>query len=184
MGKRLDYRRLEEEYPNRGQQTYRKLLTPYRALLQKDYGKTLDCTLTCLACIFGEGHYSYLESLAEKRGYDGETHGTNPLTVKAIMREFLQHWGMKGTPRSAYGKGIGWRWATARRLIEVESVPVILNLWRDGRHYYANHSVTVIGVEEYERARFLVVYDCWNDSISLVDYDKLCVISSINWVSK
>lgn len=184
MSKRLDYTRLDEEYPDRGKQTYRKLLTPYKALLQKNYGKTLDCTITSLACIFGEGHYSQFERLAEKRGYDGEKRGTFPLTVKGIMREFLQCWNMPGTASAAYGKGLGWRWATARRLIGTKSTPFILNLWKDGRDYYHDHSVTVIGLEEYEKARFLLVYDNWNETVSLIDYDKLSMISSINWVEK
>lgn len=184
MGTRLDYTRLEEEYPQRGKQVYRKLLTPYKALLQRDYGLRQDCTLTCMACIFGEGHYGALERIAIRHGYNGETHGTWPWTVRAIMAEFLRTWGISGQPRAAYGKGVGWRWSTVKGIIAQRSAPVILNLWRDGRGYYADHSVTVIGVEEYERARFLVVYDCWSEGLSLVDYDKLSIISSINWVKK
>ena len=42
--------------------------------------------------------------------------------------------------------------------------------------------MTVIGVEEYRKDRFLLVLDNWNESISLIDYKKLCTISSINWV--
>ncbi len=184
MGKRLDYTRLEEEYPNRGKQTYRKLLTPYRALLQKNYGKTKDCTLTCLACIYGAGHYASIERIAEKYGYDGETHGTYPVTVKAITKAFLAEWNLPGKPKSAYGKGVGWRWSTLKTLIGDRSTPVILNLWRDGRDYYNNHSVTVIGLEEYENARFLLIYDNWYEAVSLIDYNKLSIASSINWVQK
>lgn len=183
MGVRLDYTRLEAEYPNRGKQVYRKLLTPYRALLQKDYGKAQDCTLTCLACIFGAGHYGEFERIAGRYGYNGDTHGTYPWTVREITAAFLRKWNMPGKPRSAYGKGLGWRWRTVRDIIAQRSAPVILNLWRDGRGYYRDHSVTVIGVEEYERARFLLVYDNWHDGVSLVDYDKLSMVSSINWVN-
>lgn len=182
MGKRLDYTKLAAEYPNRGQQTYRELI-PLRALLQKNYGERLDCTITSMACIFGEGHYSEIEAIARKYGYDGEKYGTNPLTVRRIMRDFLQHWNMPGKPRSAYGKGVGWNFSTIKHLIHGKA-PVVLNLWDDGRGYYHDHSVTIIGAEEYERARFLIVLDNWNASMSLIDYKKLSVISSINWVEK
>lgn len=184
MGTRLDYSRLETEYPDRGKQLYRKLLTPYKALLQKNYGLKQDCTLTCLACIFGEGHYGAIERIAIRHGYNGETYGTHFWTIRAIMAEFLRTWGMAGSARAAYGKGLGWRWSTVKNLIAQRSAPVVLNLYRDGRDYYSTHSVTVVGVEEYERARFLLVYDNWSEGLSLVDYDKLSIISSINWVKK
>lgn len=180
MGTRLDYTRLEQEYPNRGKQTYRKLLTGYKALLQRDYGLAQDCTLTCLACIFGAEHYGDIERVAQRHGYNGDTYGTHPWTVKPIMAEFMAAQGLHGSAKAAYGKGIGWCFGTVRRLIE-GGMPVVLNLWRDGRGYYADHSVVIIGVEEYRRARFLVVYDCWNDSASLIDYNKLSMISGINW---
>ena len=97
------------------------------------------------------------------------------------MADFLRAHHMTGTARSGYGKGIGWRWATVKRLIACQT-PVILNLWDDGRGYYHDHTVTVIGVEEYRKDRFLLVLDNWNESISLIDYKKLSIISSINWV--
>lgn len=35
---------------------------------------------------------------------------------------------------------------------------------------------------EYQRAKFLLVLDNWSETMSLVDYNKLCVASSLNWV--
>ena len=61
-------------------------------------------------------------------------------------------------------------------------IPLVLNLWEDGRGYYHDHSVTVIGAEEYEQARFLLVLDNWHRTVSLIDYDKLWIISSVNWM--
>ena len=145
MAHRLDYSWLPIEYPDRGKQLYRKLI-PLKGLLQKNYGKRLDCTLTSLACIFGEQYYSDIEGIALKYLYNGDKWGTNPLAVKAIMREFIR--------------------------------------WRDGRGYYKDHSVTIIGAEEYEQGRFLLVLDNWHETVSLIDYDKLWIISSINWIDK
>ena len=182
MGRRLDYKRLEAEYPNRGKQTYRKLI-PMTGLLQKNYGKRLDCTLTSLACIFGEQYYSDIEGIALKYLYNGDKWGTNPLAVKAIMREFMRRWDVPGKVKSAYGKGVGWNWLMARKLAD-RGIPAVLNLWEDGRGYYKDHSVTIIGAEKYEQARFLLVLDNWHETVSLIDYDKLCIISSINYIDK
>ena len=180
MKKRLDYTNLQERYPDKGKQLYRQVI-PLQPLLQRNYGEELDCTITSMACIFGEKYYGVIELIARRYGYDGDTRGTNPLTVRRIMAEFMDCAHMTGTARSGYGKGIGWRWATVKRLI-ARQTPVILNLWDDGRGYYHDHTVTVIGVEEYRKDRFLLVLDNWNESVSLIDYKKLSIISSINWV--
>ena len=180
MKKRLDYIALQYEYPDRGKQLFRQVI-PLQPLLQQNYGEALDCTITSLACIFSEKYYDVIESIARRYGYDGERCGINPLTVRRIMADFMKKQHMTGTARSGYGKGIGWRWTTVKRLI-ARQTPVILNLWDDGRGYYHDHTVTVIGVEEYLKDRFLLVLDNWNESISLIDYKKLSIISSINWV--
>ena len=180
MKKRLDYITLQHEYPDRGKQLFRQLI-PLHPHLQRNYGEELDCTITSMACIFGEEHYEQIEAIARRYGYDGEKRGTNPLTVRRIMVDCLRAQHRTGTARSAYGKGIGLRWATVKRLI-ARQTPVILNLWNDGRGYYHDHTVTVIGVEEYRKDRFLLVLDNWNESVSLIDYKKLSIISSINWV--
>ena len=180
MKKRLDYITLQHEYPNRGKQLSRQVIH-LQPLLQRNYGEELDCTITSMACIFGEKYYGQIEAIARRYGYDGEKRGTNPLTVRRIMADFLRAHHMTGTARSEYGKGIGWRWATVKRLI-ARQTPVIMNLWNDGRGYYRDHTVTVIGVEEYRKDRFLLVLDNWNESVSLIDYKKLSIISSINWV--
>lgn len=182
MAHRLDYSWLDLEYPRRGRQVWRKLI-PLEGLLQDDYGKRLDCTLTSLACIFGKQYYGDIERIAEKYGYNGDRRGTNPLAVKAIMREFARLRGIPGKARSAYGKGIGWTWRMVKDILS-RKIPIVLNLWRDGRGYYKDHSVTVIGAEEYEQAKFLLVLDNWHQTVSLIDYDKLCIISSINYIDK
>lgn len=180
MTHRLDYSWLAMEYPKRGKQTYRKLI-PMTGLLQKNYGKRQDCTLTSLACIYGARWYGVIEKIALKYGYDGDKKGTNPLTVKAITRELLKTLHEPGKPRSAYGKIVGWNWRTARALAE-RGIPAVLNLWDDGRGYYHDHSVVLVGVEAYERAKFLLVLDNWHETISLIDYGKLSAVSSLNWV--
>lgn len=181
MGKRLYYRNLGTEYPDIGRRIVRKTLG-MKALLQNDYGERLDCTLTCMACVWGEEYYTEIESIAKRYGYNGEKRGTNPLVVQRIMQVFMKAHKLPGRPCSAYGKGIGWSYATIKRLIN-SGTPVILNLWTDGRSYYKDHSVTVVGFEIYEKAQFLLVYDNWSKGVSMIDYKKLSVISSINYIT-
>lgn len=182
MAHRLDYSWLPIEYAQRGKQTFRKLI-PLKGLLQKNYGKRLDCTLTSLACIFGEQYYGDIEKIALRYGYDGDKKGTNPLVVKAITKEFMRRWDVPGKAKSAYGKGVGWTWHTVKDIVS-RDIPLVLNLWKDGRGYYKDHSVVIIGAEEYEKARFLLVLDNWHETVSLIDFDKLCIISSINYIDK
>lgn len=179
MGKRLCYTNLQKEYPDLGKRKTRKVIK-MEPLLQKDYGERLDCTITSLACIFGKEHYSEIEAIAKKFCYDGNKKGTNPLTVRKIMMRFMDGAGIRGHAYSSYGKLMGWTYGTIRTLIG-KGLPIVLNLWTDGRSYYKDHSVTVVGYEEYEHGQFLLVYDNWNLSISMIDYQKLSAVSSINW---
>lgn len=151
-----------------------------KPLLQKNYGQANDCTLTCLAFMFGEKYYGDIERIAKTYGYDGEKSGTNPLTIKAIMSKTMKIAGVNGTAKSAYGKGIGFTWNTIKTLINGKHY-VILNLWDDGRNYYHDHSVTVVGYAEYAKHKFLLVYDNWSSGVSYIDFAKLSFISSINF---
>lgn len=183
MGKRLYPLNLAKEYPLLKQHIATKTISGKKDLLQKDYGEDLDCTLTCLAFIFGADKYYGIERFAKKRAYDGKRWGTIPTTVKAIMRDCLKEFKMEGTCKSAYGKGIGWNFNKIRKLVD-NGTYAVLNIWKDGRDYYFNHSVTVIGYVEYSNGQFITVYDNWNHGVSYVDYKKLSVISSINWYEK
>ena len=60
-------------------------------------------------------------------------------------------------------------------------------MYSDGRNYYSNHSVLIVGYREYplnnskKAIRFLIVQDNWNKNVSFIDYDKLSIVSSINY---
>ena len=150
------------------------------ALLQKNYGLANDCTLTCLAFVFGEKYYGDIERIAKTLGYDGVNRGTNPLVIKTLMQRVMRLADVKGSAKSAYGKGIGFSWNTIKTLINGKHY-VILNLWDDGRNYYHDHSVTIVGYAEYAKNKFLLVYDNWSDGVSYIDFDKLSFICSINF---
>lgn len=172
---RLTQTILRHEYPKLGKLVLHRHNIG-KPLLQKDYGGDLDCTITSLAYIFGANRYCEIENIAVKYGYNADKRGTNPLTVKSIMRRL----GAKN-PQSRYIKGVGWTFNTIKGIVD-KGVPIVLNLWEDGRGYYKNHSVTVVGYETYDSGeKFLIVYDNWNDVPCLIDYNKLSAISSLNW---
>lgn len=177
--KRLYSLTLRQEYPNLGIVKECKNLGG-RALLQEDYGEDYDCTLTCLAFLFGSENYTLIERIAKRYGYSGTVSGTNPLTVKSVMKKVMQELQIKGTPKSAYIKNVGFKWNTLKELLNSNHY-VILNLSTDGRDYYKNHSVTIIGYGEYKGANLLLVYDNWHTTVSYIDYDKMCSICSINY---
>ena len=180
MGGWLSQKNLRSEYKNLGQIVASKNLGG-NALLQANFGQDLDCTITSVAFVLGgEARYNAVEEVAKKHGYNGETYGTIPFALKRIMSECLARFGLVGTAHSAYGKGFGWNFRKVKRLIDSGHY-VILNIWRDGRRYYDNHTVTVIGYEVYKHNKFLIVYDNWHKTQGYVDYDNLCGIASINW---
>ena len=140
-----------------------------------------DCTLTSIAYLVGEQHYWEIEKIAKAHGYDGNGQGTNPLRINAIIQQLVDWLKLHGTAKSAYLKCIGVTWKKCVELCK-SGTPFLLNMHKDGRGWYEDHTVTVIGYDEYQHGRFLVVYDNWYKGESLIDFDKLSVVCSINWI--
>ncbi len=158
-----------------------KVIDGYTPLRQNDYGKDNDCSLVCITSILSEGQpqetYDKVESIALKHGYNGDGSGTNPFMIKTIFDEASG----KKTKR-AYGKGIGFTWKKIKELVD-KDVPIILSLNSDGRGCYKNHSVVIAGVKEFnDEHRFLIVYDNWYLTRAYIDYEKLSMIASINYL--
>ena len=172
---------LAKEYPNLGKRLSEKSVktTP---LLQNDYGEANDCTLTSICYIFGADKYDLVETIARKYGYRGEV-GTNPLFVKRIILGVAKKLGIKMTVYACYGKNICWCYETVKRNIDSGNI-LLLNLWDDGRKYYHNHTVVIVGYAEYEGGKFLLINDNWSKVTSYIDYNKLSVISSINYIKE
>lgn len=170
---------MNKAYPNKGKRIKRKSLGG-EALLQKDYGNPLDCTLTSLAFLFGKNNYDVIEKYAMKTGYNGIVNGTRPTAIKYIMTQTMKELKIRGRTKSAYGKNVGYNWKKVVSLIDKNKY-VVLSLFDDGMNHYHNHTVTIIGYEEFENEKFFIVYDNWSTIPQFIDYKKLCVISSINW---
>jgi hypothetical protein len=121
--------------------------------------------------------YSQVETIAKKYGYN--MNGTPSNTIKTIYQESLNVFKIPYRARSKYLKSVGFTWHFIKDNFDHSNIPIILNIWKDGRNYYHNHTVLVIGYVEGKNKRMLAVYDNWFKDISYVDYDKLNTICSI-----
>lgn len=165
------------------------------ALLQKDYGGLNDCTLTSMTAFlmllkkatFANDIYKVVESLAKQYGYTGSK-GTNPFLIKRIFDNALIALKIKKETKARFIKNIGYNFNLIKQIIDA-GTPIILSMYSDGRNYYSNHSVLIVGYREYplvnssrkKTMRFLMVQDNWNKEVSFIDYEKLSIVSSINY---
>lgn len=174
------------------QQISSKVL-PITPLLQNDYGEAGDCTLTSITtCInyYRAGQsaiqeiYDYVEKVAKKWGYNGNI-GTFPLFIQYIYNKVLKKFPcVKKKTAQRYFKNVGFNFNTIKNTIN-KSTPIVLSINNDGRNYYKNHSITIIGYKVFkvnkQTVNMLVVYDNWYANEAYVDFDALPVIASINY---
>lgn len=166
-----------------------KMVNGIKSLLQNDYGEANDCTLTSITCVISwlcpgltpQEIYDIVEQAAKRYGYRGN-YGTPSLVIKGLYQNILNHFGIKSKVHSRYFKNIGFGWNYIKQEIK-ENQPIILNLWKDGRDFYKNHTILIVGYLEDDDKKILAVYDNWYHGISYVDYDKLSTISSIDFLS-
>ena len=162
------------------------------ALLQNDFEGQNDCTLISATEItrFYSVHYypekvvyDTVKTVAIKYGYAG-WHGTFSITVNKIVNKINQMYNIPKKSKSGYLKGIGYSIKTIMDNIN-NKIPMILNMSNDGRGYYKNHSVTVVGYNDYtvkgKHIYMLRIHDNWTNQDSFIDYQKLCLISSLNY---
>lgn len=149
-----------------------------------------DCTLvslmTCLYYYLKEEIdktllYDAIRSKAEKRFFS-EKIGLLPFFTLGLYKKLLKQFSLKHSAKSAWFKGIGYNFNTIKKCID-NNIPVVLSITNDGRGYYKNHSVTVVGYRAYKadnkEIKMLILYDNWAFSESLLDYNKLSVLSAI-----
>lgn len=177
-------------------------LLPIDPLLQKNYGEDGDCTLTCItACLYylskrqnrlisPQTLYDKVEEIAKKYYYNGKTYGTIPFFTKRIYDESLAAFNFSKTSVAKYGKILGYDDKMIKTLID-KGQPVILSLFNDGRSYYKSHSITICGYEDFRiyhnkegfglNKTMFLVYDNWRSELAYVDFDKISLISAINY---
>ena len=171
------------------QNYYQKILGNIQPLLQRDYGEANDCTLTSITTVIHSWLpfvdvntiYTQVETIAKRHGYTGMK-GTQPTVIKTIYQESLNAFKIPYRARSKYLKGVGFSWNFIKDNFNYVNIPIILNIWKDGRNYYHNHTVLVIGFVESYGKKMLAVYDNWFKDVSYIDYDKLNTICSIQYI--
>lgn len=163
-----------------------KVLENVKPLIQDEYGEDNDCSLISILTAIKakkpeidlEYFYDLIERIAKRYFYKG-TFGTLPCFIKPIMKRIIPY-----DASVRYIKGIGFNFHTIKKQIDYNN-PVILSVVNDGRDVYKNHSVVIIGYTAYKiddtMVYVLAVYDNWRKEISYIDYNKLSILSSINY---
>lgn len=156
-------------------------------LLQNDYGEACDCTLTSITAIIKflrpqydvQEIYNWVEKIAKAYGYRGN-YGTHNLVIRTVYKKSLQGFGINEyKPFSYYLKGLCYDYNLIKHEID-NNRPVLLNLWKDGRDFYKNHSVLIVGYYYFnDSKRYLMIQDNWYRTVSYIDYDLLSTISSV-----
>lgn len=183
---------VKSEYPEFEQSSVNMVqLNKFVPLKQNDYKGELNCSLTSItACVYylsgmkysPDEIYCYVMKVAKWFLYTPRLWGTFSFTIGPIYAITLRHFGVKRRIRSRLIKGIGFNAETIISRIN-SNTPVMINMFRDGRGYYHNHTVTVTGYRIYnkngKRRVFLVLNDNWTKEQTLLDYRKLWIISSV-----
>ena len=131
--------------------------TPF---LQSNYGEENDCTIMSIAtCIYYYVRqinmpipmfeiYAATRKIAKKYKYNDST-GTFFGFNKKIYEETLKYFNLKQKININFVKNVGFNFNTIKKSI-LENKPVVLSMANDGRDYYKNHTVTIIGYQVYE----------------------------------
>ncbi len=144
------------------------------SFLQSNFGEKGDgdCTLTslmtviyfyCKKTIDYNTIYSTVRSFATKHFFNSKT-GTIPFFIKSIFDKSLKKLNIKGiTTKSAMVKCVGFNLNTIKNAIN-QGKPIVFSIFNDGRDYYANHSITIVGYETFKfnngkQYTMLLVYD-------------------------
>ena len=179
----FDY--LATEYGNGSHLICRNVVSKVLPVIQAEWGGANDCSL-CSAMAIGAFHEGYTRSfdelyndivkVADKYFYSPNKFGTIPIFINNIIDKVFN---VKSEKK--YLKGIGFSWKTIKNNID-NGVPMILSVYNDGRNYYMNHSVVLVGYMEYSHgAQMLVVFDNWSKETSFIDYKKMSRISCLNY---
>ena len=166
-------------------------LSGIEPLLQINLGEKYDgdCSLTSITeylyYMFDglqpvDNIYKQVRSMAEKKYIFNKKIGMISLLNGYLLRK---NYSIIAKSKTYFFKNYsGFTFENITKIID-NGLPVILNMFHDGREYYKNHTVTIIGYTVVEGYRFLIVHDNWKRCNSFVDYDRMSLLSSINFLS-
>ena len=135
-----------------------------------------------------------VKSLMTHLFYDPDKETFLFLFIKPVYKRILKYFQFSKKIKTKFFKGIGFNFNTIKEQIN-RKTPIILYLTSDGRNYYKNCALTVIGyaqftmlnnvwypvVKQDKVKNMLIVYDGFSEKISYVDYDAISVFSCITY---
>ena len=101
----------------------------------------------------------------------------------SIIKEVFSLFKINRKPLSKHFKSLGFNENTIINELK-QNRPVMISIQKDGRDYYNQHTITIIGYMIFEDAenkkRFLFkVYDNWYSKITFLDYTILGIDCAI-----
>ena len=159
-----------------------------QALRQIDYGEDNDCTLTAITEAIRyyipaappQEIYNVVVKWGKRFGYNSRR-GTSCVMINSIYDNSLYELKAKKKVRGYNIKGLNYRYEDIVISIN-KGNPVVLNIYKDGRDLYNNHSILVIGYLTVGKAKMLIVHDNWYTNDAFVDYTKLSRLASVQIV--
>lgn len=123
--------------------------------------------------------YEQVEKSGRKYFFNNKN-GTLPIFTSCIFNDASKKLGFSERISKKLFKNIGYNFNNLKAQINMQH-PVLLDISQDGRVYYKDHAVTVIGYSIIENIPFLIVYDNWYTDYAYIDYNKLGKNSSTGW---
>ena len=133
--------------------------------------------------------YSFLNFLLRNLTYTAAT-GNFQKIIKALIDKSLANFGYNNVSTYRQFKNEGFNYDLIKNLI-CKNTPILLTLDDDGRQYYTQHSVVIVGYAHYrairngQEGKLLKVVDGLSQNkceYSYIDYDCLSRICFINFV--
>ena len=157
-------------------------------LLQKNYQGENNCIITSITCVIKwykkriktDVIYKTVEQIAKRYGYQ-PNEGVFPIAVPRIYKRAINIYNLNKKIKTKHLKNFGFTFEDIQDSIN-NNYPVLMSIKNDGRNYYIDHSVLIIGYVNIPEQRILIVYDNWNSDFSYIDYDKLSLMSNVTFL--
>lgn len=165
-----------------------KIINGFRPLLQEHYGGEADCTLVSITSIIfnmliniksSKEIYNEVEKIARHFFYKS-SFGTLPIFIKIIFNKSLKKFSFNKTTKVKYIKNMGFTFDLIKNNID-SNIPMILSMANDGKNYYKNHSIIIIGYCIQNNEKLLIIYDNWSKEQHFLDYNLISSLSCLNY---
>lgn len=165
-------------------------------LLQRDYGKDNDCTITSITTVmsyltksndFDKVYDKVIANISPKWAYGW--YGTIPIFITKVINNVLNKFGYTNKKSSGlYFKRVGVTDTSIKKWLKNTNIPLILSIYKANDGYYKYHSITVVGFIEYldkntgNKLNLFAVHDNWSKKVRYLDYNKLHLLCMLNYI--